>query len=44
MKYLTKFASILASLAVFVAGMGIGPNSLWFCYEPDIPQSLKSKE
>lgn len=44
MKYLTKFASALASLAVLVAGMGIGPNSMWFCHEPDTPQSLRNKD
>ncbi|MFZ7103430.1 MAG: cyclic lactone autoinducer peptide [Peptococcaceae bacterium] len=44
MRYITKFASFLAGLAVLVAGIGIGPNSVWFCYEPDIPRSLKDKD
>jgi len=44
MKYLTKFASVLASLAVLVAGIGVSANSMWFCHEPDIPPSLRNKD
>jgi cyclic lactone autoinducer peptide len=31
----------LASFLVFVAGIGVNPNSIFVWYEPDIPESLK---
>ena len=30
-----------ASLLIFVASIGVSPNSMWILYEPDIPKSLK---
>jgi len=31
----------LAAFFVFVAGIGVSPNSIFIWYEPDIPESLK---
>ena len=34
------YSSLALALTV-VASSGIGPNSLWVLYEPEIPSSLK---
>lgn len=36
-----KIFSVMASALTFVAASGIGPNSMWLFYEPDVPESLK---
>lgn len=36
-----RMYSSLALALTVVASSGIGPNSLWVLYEPEIPSSLK---
>ncbi|WP_114638796.1 cyclic lactone autoinducer peptide [Desulfofalx alkaliphila] len=37
----TMLLTGLGSALMFVAGTGIGINSIWMLYEPDTPKSLK---
>lgn len=41
MKVFTKLSSLVTASLVFVAQIGVGTNSMWFLYEPDVPKSLK---
>lgn len=41
MKMFSKWSSLVAGFLVFVAQIGVGTNSIWFLYEPDVPKSLK---
>ncbi|MGE5422307.1 MAG: cyclic lactone autoinducer peptide [Ignavibacteriales bacterium] len=40
-KLINLLAGSLAAFLVFVANYGVGPNSIFFWHEPDIPSSLK---
>jgi len=40
-KLFTWVVSSIAALLVFFANTGIGTNSVFILYEPDIPESLK---
>ncbi|MBC7074946.1 MAG: cyclic lactone autoinducer peptide [Syntrophomonadaceae bacterium] len=40
-KLYTWLISSMAVLLVFFANSGVGPNSVFALYEPDIPESLK---
>ncbi|NLB89109.1 MAG: cyclic lactone autoinducer peptide [Syntrophomonadaceae bacterium] len=42
-KLKVKALTNLALAFAFVAGIGIGPNSAFIMYEPDIPESLKNR-
>lgn len=44
MKIFTKLSTLIAASLVFVAQIGVGTNSMWFLYEPDVPKSLKQAE
>ena len=42
MKYIAMvFNSKLATVATYAAMLGVGTDSLWSLYEPEIPESLK---
>lgn len=43
-RLLTSGMSALAAVLVFVAGTGIGVNSWWILYEPDIPECMKNRD
>lgn len=44
MKILNKLSFVFAAFLLFVAQTGVGTNSTWFLYEPDVPGMLKNKE
>ncbi|WHH56953.1 cyclic lactone autoinducer peptide [Petroclostridium sp. X23] len=33
-----------AAVIAFVAMIGVGANSIWYFYEPKIPESLKNRK
>lgn len=43
-KLAAVMVSALASVLVFVAHTGVGPNCWYITYEPDIPESLKHRD
>ena len=38
-----KILTSIASILTLVAMSGVGTNSIWFAYEPDMPESLKKE-
>lgn len=41
MNLLGKLSSVVATFLLVVSQTGVGTNSIWFLYEPDVPKSLK---
>jgi len=38
-----KLLTSIACMLTLVATSGVGTNSIWFVYEPDMPESLKKE-
>lgn len=41
MNIIARLSSIINAFLLFVAQTGVGTNSIWFLYEPEVPKSLK---